>query len=101
MDETNNGDTTTMNKKFDFYGSTGKRLNFAGLNFPKTSTSVKKETCFKRAQDFFQSCKNNYEVPMTATFYGKEQGKELRYNESSYTFPAPGIVHKSVYFTIY
>merc|ERR1719186_67495 len=96
MDETNNGETSTMNKKFDLYGSTGKRLNFADKNFPKTSTSVKKETCFKRAQDFFQGCKNNLGHPITATFYGKEQGKELSYKESSFTFPTTDICEENL-----
>merc|ERR1719186_1021140 len=96
MDETNNGETTTMNKKFDLYGSTGKRLAFADKNFPNTSTSVKKETCFKRAVDFFQGCKNNLGHPITATFYGKEQGKELSYNESNFTFPMTDICEENL-----
>ena len=91
-DQTNKGDQTIMNKKFDLYGGSGRVRSWRKPFEQEDTVPDNKESCFKRAGDFYQDCKNTVHQPITATFYGKEQGNEFNYAESNYSFPPAGIL---------
>ena len=92
VDETNHGDQTIMNQKFDLYGGSSRHRSWRKpFLFGQYKSSENKKSCFNRATDFFGDCKNNMMQPITATFYGKIKGNKLSYDESNYTYPPRGM----------
>jgi len=90
-DETNHGEQSIMNKKFDLYGGLSRHRSwFRPFLDAQYKVSENKEACFSKAKVFFGDCKNKMTQPITATFYGKLQGNKLSYDESNNTFPPPG-----------